>query len=433
MFCTISKKSFKPVLPRELSVPQYPKAFFEARQGKPILQIPQKGVDIKTIRGLIKGGITLNKLDVKLVIRYVYEILKEEKGTLTQKWESFGNVIGNQGSDVKIFQMFEIEEVEEKLADGQENQTATEEDDEWMVMWILFQYRMARTVHAEHRTLIANKLTMVLQGVYPQAPAIPSKTTTTANWLGNLNFTKMIAGIDMFFHMFKQHPLSNLRMGTLPSRYKDCSALLGLSQMADVTSMDENEIADWIFVGAVGKDVMNLMEPDQEIDDPNSYTPYLMDMGLSNKSPYSATQCPAFYNFCHITCTLLHSTRSKHARLINENNMSDIKANARIVAYVVGENLNLMKVFLKDEQDKVLTHEELMGERGLEDDMSVDFDPNAVVPMPETRNALDWYNYLVRTDCKLPQLVIEKTQGLARRIGNTRDGTIGKFVETTMA
>ncbi|AJR28312.1 nucleoprotein [Aruac virus] len=434
MYCRLTKTAFTPVLPRDVAVPQYPSEFFAAKKGKPTLQIPLKGCKMDQIRGMVRSGIILSKLDVQLAIKFVYEVLKKEKGTLVKKWESFDNTIGNSGEDVTVFQMFEIEEIDTDKPDGQGAAVETDEDDLWMVMWILFQYRMARTIHAEHRNAVSSKLTVAIQGINPTAPAIPAKAVSTATWLSNPNYTKMIAGIDMFFNMFKQHPLSTLRMGTLPSRYKDCAALLGLSQMSDVTGMDEKQIIDWIFVGTVGQDVLCLMKEGQEIEKPTSYTPYLMDMGLSNKSPYSATQCSAFYNFCHITCTLLHSTRSKHARLINENNINDISANAKIIAYVIGMSLNLVKAFTANASDKVMEPGDFkIPDTGNDDGQSEVFDPDSEVPMPETRNALDWFNYLVQTDCKLPEAVNLATQRLARRLGTTRDGTIGKFVDLTMS
>ncbi|AJR28343.1 nucleoprotein [Inhangapi virus] len=429
MFCNLTKSTFSPILPKEITLPQYPSEFFQSRRGKPTLQIPQKDVPMKDLRALVKGGIVAGKLDVKIAIRFAYEFLKDQEGTLNSKWESFGVHLGDAGSKIKIFSMFDIEEIADKRADGSEVQGASEEDDEWMTFWILSQYRMARTPHPDHRGKISTKLTTAATAINPDALAIPSKTGMTQSWVSNVNYTRLVAGVDMFLSMFKQHPMSHMRMGTLPSRYKDCSALLGLSQMADLTNLTAEEIADWIFVGTIGTDLLTLMKSGEEVEKPESYTPYLMDMGLSNKSPYSATQCPNFYNFCHLTCTLMRSTRSKHAKLIHENNISDIYANAQIMAFVLGKTMKIMKVFTKKDTKKQALNPDDFTDVDDTKSADDDFDPSGDVEMPSTRDPTDWFNYLIQCECKVPSEIKNAIQQTAGRLGTTRDGTIGRFIE----
>ncbi|AEI17630.1 N gene product [Kotonkan virus] len=424
MFCTITETSVKAIKPTDNVPPQYPGDYFGRSKGtKPTIRIPQSKLDLQAARELVKGGLSKGELSVKHGIRYLYLLMCEVNETMDGDWESFGVVIGKKGENCNPLSMFNIIEEDDKLIDGTKNPKATPEDDKWMALAVISMYRLGRTTNQTHRNTVITKLNAQMQGISKDAIPMIDLPSLQSSWVANQDFCKIVAGIDMFFNKHKMNDWAYLRFGSIPSRFKDCSALLSLGHICDVTGMDLTEFLDWIFVGTVAKEVVGMMKEGNEIDNAYSYTPYMMDMGLSLKSPYSSTVCPGTYTLVHMIGTLLFSDRSKHAKMISENNLSNIRINSEVVAYVKGKKGSLVKAFIRPEFKDQYKDDDTTDSESEEGDEAGS--------LPRTDDPMEWFAYLEYNHFDLPDVIKEHTRSESRKIQNTRAGTIGNHVVTT--
>jgi hypothetical protein len=76
--------------------------------------------------------------------------------------------------------------------------------------------------------------------------------------------------------------------------------------------------------------------------------PYLSDVGISRKSPYSSSANPELHNWINMVCAFNESVRSINARMNNENNVVNILANAIIMANAMGTNYRMSLQHISD-------------------------------------------------------------------------------------
>jgi Rhabdovirus nucleocapsid protein len=81
---------------------------------------------------------------------------------------------------------------------------------------------------------------------------------------------------------------------------------------------DAAVLGQWMYVGGVANDFERLMKDDEEVDQEYSYMPYLSDMGLSKRSPYSCTINAELHTWANMVCALNGLVRAINARRIGE-------------------------------------------------------------------------------------------------------------------
>ncbi|UNP42117.1 nucleoprotein [Porcine ephemerovirus 2] len=422
MYCTVTDSVIRPKRPHDNVPAQFPKDYFSRNNHtKPTIRVPQKDLSIQDARELVRGGLVRNDLNVKHAMRYMYLILAKINETAEEDWESFGIKIAQKGCQVTPWDAFNIIEDKDKLVDGVKDNKAVDEDDKWMALSIVTTYRLARTNNQTHRNNLIVKANQQIAGMNKDAPSLIDLPAQQAAWISNPDFTKMMAAIDMFFNRYKNSEWAFLRFGTIPARYKDCAGLMSIGHLCDVTGLELDDVLDWIFVGTVATEIVNMMKEGNEVDDPYSYMPYMMELGISLKSPYSSSMCPGLYTFVHIVGCLLYSERSKNARMVSDNNLVNIKMNAEVLAYVRSKKGDLVKAFVKEnEKDRL---EKTTDESEIaEVDMS---------QMPTSNDPMEWFAYLEFMDFNLPEEIKHHTKSESKKITNTRAGTIGNHVSTT--
>lgn len=89
----------------------------------------------------------------------------------------------------------------------------------------------------------------------------------------------------MYMVKLPRHPFAEIRIGTITSRFRDCSAVMDLAFLGEILNADCYEVASWIWSKNLGDDFKRIQHQGEEADKPDSYTPYLTDLGLSPKSP----------------------------------------------------------------------------------------------------------------------------------------------------
>ena len=142
------------------------------------------------------------------------------------------------------------------------------------------------------------------------------------SWLSNPSYNATIAVIDMFLYRYPSHKFSSLRVGTLNSRYKDCSCFGTWESSQRLLDLDSKHLAGYTFSPGVAREFRAITKAGEELEDPFSYMPYFKDLGLSEKSPYSTTQNPQFHFFLHSTGSLIGLRRSLNARMVRQHSGS---------------------------------------------------------------------------------------------------------------
>ncbi|AFR23533.1 nucleocapsid protein [Adelaide River virus] len=427
MFCTINQKAVQPAKPSDTTTPQYPADFFNKNNHqKPTVRVTQRGYKIQELREIISNGIVQDDLNSHHVVRYMELIMEDITDTLDEDWNSFGVKIGRKGDKITPLSLVNVMIEEDELIDGKRNNGVNKKDDKWIMLVITSYYRFAFSQNQNHRSNLITKLNLQLRTFLKDPPTIVDNMGLFTSLISNINFTKLISALDMFLNRFKNNDWSYLRFGTIASRYKDCSALMSLSHVCDVTGMKMEEFMDWIFVYSTGEDMIKLMKEGNEIDNPMSYMPYTMSMGLSTKSPYSSINCPSIYSFIHMLGSFLGSERSRNARMVSENNIVNLKVNAGVVSYVKSHRASMIKAFISnDVKEQWYNNDDNDNENGGDDESDEELDE-----MPKGDNPVEWFMYLESRHFELPEEIKNFMNREARKITNPRVGTIGKFVST---
>lgn len=161
-------------------------------------------------------------------------------------------------------------------------------------------------VNVDYKDTLKKSLTTLMMKYSPSAKVVfdgnPSKY---AAWPKDANFRKLCAAIDMFLFRFSLNPYAVIRWGTVVCRYKDCSALNSLHYFAGLIGKEVHTASLWFWNQSLFSEINNLMEEPTESQDPYSYFAYFMDLGLSNKSPYSAVYNPNVHMFFHVFGSIL--------------------------------------------------------------------------------------------------------------------------------
>lgn len=91
--------------------------------------------------------------------------------------------------------------------------------------FILCIYRLAKGSTQEYREILERRITDQLTAVGEAKMSCAGADSTYYAWLKDTNYLKLVAATDMYMYRFKHHEKSELRIGTLGSRYRDCAAL----------------------------------------------------------------------------------------------------------------------------------------------------------------------------------------------------------------
>ncbi|AJG39228.1 nucleocapsid [Yongjia Tick Virus 2] len=404
-------------LPQDETPGEFASDWFDKHpKQKPRLVIPHKTDDLKLLRQVVKRGLKEGNLSVQTATTYVYKVLSQVELDSEDVWTSFGVEIALAKQRVGPFCMMQVELREEPLANT-ETATATEDDDQWMVFYILAQYRILKLQNADYERLIINKANNHLSAMKGKADEKQDLDGSKryGAWVQDPTYLKIVAAVDMFFCKFKDSPWAIVRFGTLGSRYRDATALTTLNHITQRTGLTIDQFMLWIFNDTVADELDRMSREGQELDKHDSYVPYIRDMGLSAKSPYSAQLNPAFHFFCHAIGALMNSTRSINAKLGPEVDLTNTLANAQVVAYALSSCPVMVKAYGTDPQDKPV------------EDQDTDLGG-----LPKEPNPSKWYDYLVINNFQLPREIIEYSKTRASVILNPRPGTVGEMISKTL-
>ncbi|QDZ59977.1 nucleoprotein [Harbour porpoise rhabdovirus] len=406
-----------PVLPAVEDVPTYPSEFFRSGNA-PVLTVEHSEVDINELRGAVMSGIQRGELNADLVVAFVYKVTSRWTERCETDWRSFNRLIGSRGEEINPYATVELKIGQKPKPDWTTVIANDPSIDMQLVMGLLGVYRVSLITNEAYRDRVIGTIQNQLDSI-SKGKIVMKTLAIHRQLILNPNFNMIVACCDMFYHHFKGSERAVIRVSTLPSRFRDCAALGTLAHITSFTGLSLKEVLDWVFTDKAAAEIENIMRPGEEIDKSESYTPYLRDMRLCRKSPYSTTNNPNLHIWGQTACALMGSKRSCNAILMSEDNLVNIFVNAKIMAYVLGNSADLTKAFTVDgitagpeDEESEEEEEELNG-----------------TDMPTSRSALEWYEYMLGLSFVIPPKMEDKLKQMARRITLPRPGTIGAAIK----
>nr|UVT38875.1 nucleoprotein [Perhabdovirus perca] len=408
-----TQASFVPLQPQLEDEINYPADFF-VDQKIPTFVHYYENAKPDDLLGMIFGELSESRLPSELVTSYIYNVMSKWTETLDASWESFGIEFGDVNDILTPFSLLRCITSDQALADYKTGAVPGDINPIAMMIFLLAPYRIVGIQNEEYQARVIQTIQNQLDSLGAKKLNVRSlKNVTTLT--RSPNYLKLVAAIDMFYFHFKNsHERAVVRVATLGSRHKDCAALSTLNHIVQFTGKPLIEVLDWVFTDQVAQEVSRMMKPGQEIDKADSYMPYLKDLGLCRKSPYSSSANPGVHCWAQMTCALLGSKRSQNAIASTEENLVNLTRNAEIMAYVLGTGAVLVKAL------------EIGGVKGTDPDaVIVDVDGDGE---PTTLEALDWLDFVQTNGCQLTPKMEAKIRVMSLRIQNARKDTIGAYL-----
>ncbi|CAN7990396.1 unnamed protein product, partial [Ixodes pacificus] len=238
-----------------------------------------------------------------------------------------------------------------------------------------------------------------------------------SNWVSDPAYMGLIAAIDMFLYRFPNHQYASARVGTMPSRYKDCSVFTALGQIVSLTGVPISALYRWMIVREVADEAVQLMRPMEELSKEFSYSPYMADLRLVTKSPYSAVSNQLVHQWLHTVGSLLLSERSLNARHLSDNNFNQILASAAVLAFVRHRATGFVMSFVSS-KEKAKAEGELLAK--LETAATITGISTSII-------AADWFAWLAERGFVVPHFIYHFYRSMSG-VTRLRDGSVGKKV-----
>ncbi|AXQ04770.1 putative nucleoprotein [Culex rhabdo-like virus Los Angeles] len=394
----------------------YPSEWFGKNPNrKPGLLVMHTEGDVRNgLHATVNQGFREGTLDHRVAVRFLFDEFCRNPGLLQEDWTSFGIRIGLKGNNVNLRSMFEVAETETAApimagaAPLPDNQILK------FVIAICAMYRLSLIPREEYRTQVITNVNNLLIPLGGDRLDMTASVENYKKWLAYQPYTKMMAAIDMMLNEFPYHIFAPARIGTIVTRFKDCSALLSTQTITKTLGLDFMEFAEWIWTTRCADQFLRLIRGGEEMDNSRSYAMYFMDLGLSGKSPYSASVNPDLHFFYHVIGVSAGLTRSRNARFVGNPEINNILANAMVLHHVMGSFATLGQQF---------------SDTGVP--LAVDDDPEEIQEagqIPQNKNPEVWLGYIVGRNGLAPGIITRRAAREWLQHPESRDDTIGKYL-----
>lgn len=159
-----------------------------------------------------------------------------------------------------------------------------------------------------------------------------------------------------------------------------------------------------------------MMDNDEEIDVKYSYFPYHVEMGLVVKSAFSATANPHFFEWVHLSGTLLRQGRSMNARHISDAQALNILLNAGCFAYAFSHTFKIEKVYTTDGSPLELEADD----NNPEDARAFNY---------QSRDPAEWVLLLKGENEQMPDVVRKFIGKVGRSGSEAREGSMEQYLQ----
>lgn len=383
--------------------PNYPKAWFDRPKNaakKPPMRIPKTDADLPKLRNTVILGIKGANLSISVAKTYVWALMLKNKEELNGKWESFGRLIGNDKDKIAIDNLCDMGETADQLEilDGNNGTSA---DDGWILVFICSIYRLCKN---DNPTYLRTQVNNILRKQNAPFDVTAAQIIVHyRSWVSDHSYLALMAVVDMFLVKFPKNKFSEARIGTIISRDRDCAGLNDLRYLKEITGKTFPEIASWIWTKSLADEFSRLLKDNEEIDEIHSYMPYFMDLGLSDKSPYTSTYNPNVHYWVHVVGCCLSLDRSRNARTVKNAIIRErlLISHGAVFGYALTVALP-------------------------EDEAAAQRDDN--VNPPKNSNGAEWLAWYKGQNQILPDSIRAKLKKIWGKFGNSRPQSIGAIL-----
>jgi len=398
--------------------PENPSEWFSKHpHKKPPLFVPRKIDDLDVWERML-GHALEDSISPNVALRFMYEYIQNAYSErLTSEWRSYGVVIGKSNELVTPLSLLQVKENDvEWTAPENANLNKQQKFRLFAILIAGYRYGLASEIMQakNYKTMILGKINQVLRN---NPYKLNSDLTLTEvnrckSWYNNLEFRAMIASLDMFWNKFPNSYGAKLRVCTLNSRFKDCCSISELRHLSEVSSKEVTQILQYCFSIKLKDEILAIARPGEENIQYDSYFPYMKDMRLSKKSPYSSSNNILLHHWVAMIGTLLGSDRLFNARIVSEYGLLDSMNSALFVAYAFKKYKSA---------DNARTTEALSKEHN--DNKDVVIDP---------ASPLGVYHHIMKCNNMVPREIIEMFSQVVNKMGTPRDKTIGMFLKRNL-
>lgn len=313
----------------------YPLQWFVANNwGKPPITLPgpRDGAGINDYYHVITSSYRRESVSVNAVMIFLNMLCQITRGVLRFDWVSLGVLIGYEGRTVIPLSMFSPKFTKTSTNIGS-SQAAVSEDSLYdLALLILGGFR----IHLATNQAYIDRLQTALKSqlITPDfVDGVEVAVTNFAQLYVDPEFIKLVCGIDMFFSLFPHHPRAKLRFGTLIMSHKDCTGLSAITSGCELMNHTTKVFSRWLMTPVLRADMNRMTVPGQEICIPYSYSPYLSGLGIVDKSPYSASLNCGLHMFTHMIGCAIPLARSVNAIYFQPSGLQSIIDNAILFIY----------------------------------------------------------------------------------------------------
>lgn len=383
-------------------------------------------MDLDTWKKAI-GGAVSEQITTQFAIKFAHKFSREQiSETLLENWISYQVRIGAKNDVVNPMSLLETNFIEQgdTFSEGAEVQA----HETWrLYIKILAGYRYglaSEVVAGDYKSGILTRINMVVRNepFNLLTDLTPTEMDDHKIWYNNAEFRAIVGALDMFWCKFPSSQYAQLRVCTLSTRFKDCSSISELTHLSTVSSMKIGDILKYVFLARVRDEVIAIGREGEEISKPDSYFPYMRELRMSKKSPYSSTQNVNLHNWISMFCTFLGSTRSYNARLVSETGLLQTMNLALFAAYPF-RKFAAAKIVFGDEDDAAAARD-LEHHGGSNDEFGeFELDPNS---------PLGVYQNIRANKGEVPEEIIVLFRSVLAKMDAPRDKTIRQFLRKNL-
>nr|BBQ04823.1 nucleoprotein [Culex pseudovishnui rhabdo-like virus] len=391
----------------------YPSTWFNAEgHEKPTLMVMPMGTGTRAnLHATVRDGFANRNLDSRVAVRFLFSEFILKPGYLNENWVSFGRAIGARGGAVTLENLLTVTQDENPAALLQGVQPMSESETLKYVIMICAIYRLGQIAREDYRNKIADNVRNLLEPLEGEELDPGQCATDFKRWIAYQPYVKMMAAIDMFLQEFPLHTFSQARVGTIITRFKDCSALISTQSITKCLGLDFIDFAPWIWTNRCAEQYVRVTKSGEEMDNPRSYAMYFMDLGLSSKSPYSASVNPDLHFFYHVIGTCSGIQRSRNARFVGQPEVNNILLNALVLHYVMGTFATINEQF---SATGVPVQEE--------DDQQVE------AGLPQGKDPALWLGCMIQRRGRIPVHMRRRAAAEWLQHPDTREDTVGRYL-----
>lgn len=174
----------------------------------------------------------------------------------------------------------------------------------------------------------------------------------------------------------------------------------------------------YVFSSRIRSEIEAIGREGEEVTAEDSYFPYMRELRLSKKSPYTSSANVNLHNWVSFFCALLGSSRSFNARIVSESGLVHSLNLALFAAKAFKQYVSPTIVFGYEAQAAEARE---IADVNDDSDSSLNIDPSS---------PLGVYRDIIENGNTVPQSLMSIFEQTIRSLGAARANTIGEFLRS---